>query len=189
MINDDKTKSKQMQFKLNHLERIIIEDSRINEELSQKLLQAIRFKEEFANNNLKTAQNTPLDNISSSSSSSNNLGIKVTNGNDRRSAKHDNEESKGEGVVQEIQLDINYNRNHNLSLLNPIATNRDFKGPVIPVLVFACNRVSIRNCLDNLIEYRPNVFQFPIIVSQVSIILRPFFLFYLPNCIIIFCAS
>lgn len=38
--------------------------------------------------------------------------------------------------------------------------------PVIPVLVFACNRVSISKCLDNLIKYRPNAEQFPIIVSQ-----------------------
>lgn len=45
----------------------------------------------------------------------------------------------------------------------------DFKGPVIPILVFACNRISVRNCLDNLIQYRPNAKQFPIIVSQVSL--------------------
>lgn len=44
----------------------------------------------------------------------------------------------------------------------------DFKGPVIPILVFACNRISVRNCIDNLIQYRPNANQFPIIVSQVS---------------------
>ncbi|XP_059612919.1 alpha-1,3-mannosyl-glycoprotein 2-beta-N-acetylglucosaminyltransferase [Phlebotomus argentipes] len=41
-----------------------------------------------------------------------------------------------------------------------------FSGPTIPVIVFACNRVSISNCLDNLIQYRPNKKQFPIIVSQ-----------------------
>uniref|UniRef100_A0A7G3AQE2 Alpha-1,3-mannosyl-glycoprotein 2-beta-N-acetylglucosaminyltransferase n=1 Tax=Lutzomyia longipalpis TaxID=7200 RepID=A0A7G3AQE2_LUTLO len=41
-----------------------------------------------------------------------------------------------------------------------------FSGPVIPVIVFACNRISISNCLDNLIQYRPNKKQFPIIVSQ-----------------------
>lgn len=38
--------------------------------------------------------------------------------------------------------------------------------PVIPVLVFACNRVTVTKCLDNLLEYRPSVEQFPIIVSQ-----------------------
>lgn len=44
--------------------------------------------------------------------------------------------------------------------------NRTFRGPVIPILVFACNRVSVAKCLDNLLEYRPNVHQFPIVVSQ-----------------------
>lgn len=39
--------------------------------------------------------------------------------------------------------------------------------PVIPVIVFACNRVSVSKCLDNLVEFRPNKEQFPIIVSQV----------------------
>ncbi|KAL9918096.1 alpha-1,3-mannosyl-glycoprotein 2-beta-N-acetylglucosaminyltransferase [Glossina fuscipes fuscipes] len=38
--------------------------------------------------------------------------------------------------------------------------------PIIPILVLACNRVSIAKCLDNLIQYRPNAEQFPIIVSQ-----------------------
>lgn len=38
----------------------------------------------------------------------------------------------------------------------------------IPVLVFACNRVSVSRCLDRLIQYRPDPDKFPIIVSQVS---------------------
>lgn len=41
-----------------------------------------------------------------------------------------------------------------------------FTGTRIPVIVFACNRVSISICLDNLIKYRPHRQQFPIIVSQ-----------------------
>lgn len=45
--------------------------------------------------------------------------------------------------------------------------NKEYKGTVIPVLVFACNRVSVSRCLDQLIQYRPNPDQFPIIVSQV----------------------
>lgn len=36
----------------------------------------------------------------------------------------------------------------------------------IPILVFACNRISITKCLDKLILYRPNPDKFPIIVSQ-----------------------
>lgn len=39
-------------------------------------------------------------------------------------------------------------------------------GPVIPVIVFACNRVTVEKCLNQLIMFRPSREQFPIIVSQ-----------------------
>lgn len=39
-------------------------------------------------------------------------------------------------------------------------------GPVIPVLVFSCNRVTVQRCLDQLINHRPSVDQFPIVVSE-----------------------
>lgn len=45
--------------------------------------------------------------------------------------------------------------------------NGDVNSPVIPVIVFACNRVSIRRNLDALIKHRKSREQFPIIVSQV----------------------
>lgn len=45
---------------------------------------------------------------------------------------------------------------------------KEYRGTIIPVLVFACNRVSVSRCLNQLIKYRPNPDQFPIIVSQVS---------------------
>ncbi|GJQ76575.1 Mgat1 [Trypoxylus dichotomus] len=45
-------------------------------------------------------------------------------------------------------------------------TKKEHNGFVIPILVFACNRVSVSRCLDQLIHYRPNPDQFPIIVSQ-----------------------
>ncbi|XP_011202049.1 alpha-1,3-mannosyl-glycoprotein 2-beta-N-acetylglucosaminyltransferase [Bactrocera dorsalis] len=48
----------------------------------------------------------------------------------------------------------------------PTMTHMANGEPVIPILVIACNRVSIRKCLDNLVQYRPNADQFPIIVSQ-----------------------
>lgn len=40
------------------------------------------------------------------------------------------------------------------------------KGPVIAILVFSCNRVTVNRCLDGLLRYRPSKQQFPIIVSQ-----------------------
>lgn len=55
-------------------------------------------------------------------------------------------------------------------ILKPTMTHMPNGEPVIPILVIACNRVSIRKCLDNLVQYRPNAAQFPIIVSQVLLL-------------------
>lgn len=38
--------------------------------------------------------------------------------------------------------------------------------PVLPVLVIACDRVTVKRCLDNLVKFRPSKETFPIIVSQ-----------------------
>lgn len=62
--------------------------------------------------------------------------------------------------------------NNNIPLNNKIEfngkyVNGDVNVPVIPVIVFACNRVSISRSLDALIKHRPSREQFPIIVSQV----------------------
>ncbi|NXJ73029.1 MGAT1 acetylglucosaminyltransferase, partial [Rostratula benghalensis] len=37
---------------------------------------------------------------------------------------------------------------------------------VLPVLVLACDRSSVRRCLDGLLRYRPSAQRFPLIVSQ-----------------------
>ncbi|XP_053621108.1 alpha-1,3-mannosyl-glycoprotein 2-beta-N-acetylglucosaminyltransferase [Plodia interpunctella] len=43
----------------------------------------------------------------------------------------------------------------------------DFDSPLIlPILVMACDRVTVERCLDNLVKYRPDKTIFPIIVSQ-----------------------
>lgn len=75
-----------------------------------------------------------------------------------------------DSVIKEITLEDT--RINTLSKLNSLEEKdyNSFNGPIIPVLVFACNRISINKCLDNLIEYRPNSHQFPIIVSQVIIL-------------------
>ncbi|NXM76879.1 MGAT1 acetylglucosaminyltransferase, partial [Serilophus lunatus] len=38
--------------------------------------------------------------------------------------------------------------------------------PVLPVLVLACDRSTVRRCLDKLLRYRPSERRFPVIVSQ-----------------------
>lgn len=40
------------------------------------------------------------------------------------------------------------------------------QNPVIAVLLFACNRVTVRRNLDQLIKFRPSATTFPIVVSQ-----------------------
>lgn len=69
--------------------------------------------------------------------------------------------------VDPIENEIPFNNKINF---NGKYLNDDENKPVIPVIVFACNRVSVSRSLDLLIKYRPNREQFPIIVSQVCII-------------------
>lgn len=38
--------------------------------------------------------------------------------------------------------------------------------PIIAILVFSCNRITVQRCLDQLIKHRPSIEQFPIIVSE-----------------------
>ncbi|XP_030014897.1 alpha-1,3-mannosyl-glycoprotein 2-beta-N-acetylglucosaminyltransferase a [Sphaeramia orbicularis] len=55
------------------------------------------------------------------------------------------------------------------SLWEPSNRNRPkvvSRPPVIPILVIACNRVTVRRCLDKLLEHRPSAELHPIIVSQ-----------------------
>lgn len=66
-----------------------------------------------------------------------------------------------------------------VSRLKELSQSRSAHGPIIPILVIACNRISIRRCLDDLIRGRPDPNQFPIIVSQVwhtCFCINPFFL-------------
>ena len=49
-----------------------------------------------------------------------------------------------------------------------IKEKEDFSN-VIPVLMFACNRVTISKSLDNLLKIRKDEKKFPIIVSQVKV--------------------
>ncbi|NWI39129.1 MGAT1 acetylglucosaminyltransferase, partial [Picathartes gymnocephalus] len=47
-----------------------------------------------------------------------------------------------------------------------IASSTEAEFPVIPVLVLACDRSSVRRCLDKILRYRPSARRFPVIVSQ-----------------------
>lgn len=67
-------------------------------------------------------------------------------------------------MQKEILLQI---QNHQ-SLWEPSnrARPRVPRQPVIPILVIACNRVTVKRCVDKLLQYRPSAELYPIIVSQ-----------------------
>lgn len=75
---------------------------------------------------------------------------------------------KNREIVDDLHVVIKNNKEEDVKPSQLESFKSEFKGTVIPILVFACNRPSVSRCLDKLIEYRPNSDQFPIIVSQVS---------------------
>lgn len=146
---------KDMLVKLNHLENSIKEEAEIHDDLMKQLLTAIKNRDSLVAA-AAAASEAPGSTTLKSVPTLNVVASVV---------------SVGGGIIKEIPLmpDASISNRNNLSSIRTMARSDDnFRGPVIPVLVFACNRVSVRKCLDNLIEYRPNVNQFPIIVSQVS---------------------
>ncbi|XP_054620183.1 alpha-1,3-mannosyl-glycoprotein 2-beta-N-acetylglucosaminyltransferase b [Dunckerocampus dactyliophorus] len=53
-----------------------------------------------------------------------------------------------------------------VSITNKLATSVASPEVVIPILVIACDRVTVKRSLDKLIQYRPSPELYPIIVSQ-----------------------
>ncbi|XP_011297852.1 alpha-1,3-mannosyl-glycoprotein 2-beta-N-acetylglucosaminyltransferase isoform X2 [Fopius arisanus] len=76
--------------------------------------------------------------------------------------------SKNEGVQNALGNDQKNQGASPFEKLRALALHNPSNGgaPVIPVIVFSCNRVTVRRCLDQLIKLRPSANQFPIIVSQ-----------------------
>ncbi|XP_015120792.1 alpha-1,3-mannosyl-glycoprotein 2-beta-N-acetylglucosaminyltransferase [Diachasma alloeum] len=75
--------------------------------------------------------------------------------------------NKDEGTQVSPENHLKNEGTSQLEKLRGLATSKPLNGaPVIPVIVFSCNRVTVRRCLDQLIKLRPSAEQFPIIVSQ-----------------------
>ncbi|XP_063984601.1 alpha-1,3-mannosyl-glycoprotein 2-beta-N-acetylglucosaminyltransferase isoform X2 [Diachasmimorpha longicaudata] len=75
--------------------------------------------------------------------------------------------SKGEGIQVSPGHNLKSRETSPLEKLRALAAFKPTNGaPVIPVIVFSCNRVTVGRCLDQLIKLRPSAEQFPIIVSQ-----------------------
>ncbi|XP_060800255.1 alpha-1,3-mannosyl-glycoprotein 2-beta-N-acetylglucosaminyltransferase a [Neoarius graeffei] len=69
------------------------------------------------------------------------------------------EELKKNGTALRSKLDTKSNHTN-------VRSKFQSSRAVIPILVMACNRVTVKRCLDRLLEYRPSAELFPIIVSQ-----------------------
>lgn len=166
-----------IQNQLNDLERSIHEESKHHEYLVKKLLLILQLNRE--NEDRKAISQISAGAIESSNGKnhvqSNGVGSIAIPATEKKNNAETNEIDfanaapiGGEEITtsaEDSQTILHYKlKKLTKDYLNII----DFKGPVIPILVFACNRISVRNCLENLIRYRPNARQFPIIVSQVS---------------------
>ena len=77
----------------------------------------------------------------------------------------DNEEWKNEERVEESVDNQNNSENDNDDDID-VEPDKVQSKPIIPILVFSCNRVTVNKALDLLISYRPSKEQYPIIVTQ-----------------------
>lgn len=156
---------------LNRLESNIQEENLIHDQLVKKLIEIVRLKED-GHGKSATIKNQSINNNPNGIPNYGKDINRLTGALSPPDIKNDNEFlSSTEIALNDIDAPI-------INKLKELKNRKhDIKGPIIPVLVFACNRISVRNCLDDLVRYRPNSYQFPIIVSQVSFSLFIFHIF------------
>lgn len=169
--NDHRPQRDELLRQLNRLETNIQEENVIHDQLVKKLIEIARLKDkDLDKHNEIHAAAAVNKNILTEANRGDGIDKPIPNESNRiidslKSPISDNDVNLPNTELEPVDADAQViNR---LNALNKRKT--DFKGPIIPVLVFACNRISVRNCLDDLIKYRPNANQFPIIVSQVMI--------------------
>ncbi|XP_023665630.1 alpha-1,3-mannosyl-glycoprotein 2-beta-N-acetylglucosaminyltransferase b [Paramormyrops kingsleyae] len=73
-----------------------------------------------------------------------------------------NREKHSEGVSALPNAELNKEPTNSIKLATTVVPSP----VIIPILVIACNRVTVKRSLDKLIEYRPSPELYPIIVSQ-----------------------
>lgn len=153
---------------LNRLETNIQEENIIHDQLVKKLIEIVRLKDQ-KDIGIAKVSSYKSHNVSNG----NNIGTIASKELNPETSRIINSlgEPDTDNGVKVLNSEVEPEDSDTL-LINRLKElnnrHQDFKGPIIPVLVFACNRISVRNCLDDLIKYRPNSYQFPIIVSQVG---------------------
>lgn len=66
--------------------------------------------------------------------------------------------------AQQLQVEPMYSSEASYNV--PMKGKLPNGSPILAILVFSCNRITVQRCLDQLIKYRPSIEQFPIIVSE-----------------------
>lgn len=181
---DNRRKRDDFVKQMNDLETNIYKENELHDHLVKLLVEIVQLKNV---NNGQQSQGAAAANALANQNLINDTPIKNNNGVDKNvifGYENNNIADTAEGKVEaEAKAEVGadgdaepFNKQAKLDarLRQLNSRNGDnLKGPIIPVLVFACNRISVRNCLDDLVRYRPNnsasVQQFPIIVSQVKI--------------------
>ncbi|KAG7199870.1 hypothetical protein KM043_014319 [Ampulex compressa] len=129
-------------------------EQRVKQEIAvnQKLLQDIQVEKERQEEAkaLKSVQKDAQE-------------IKSENTNKARESKEDWKEATNK---QTSKWDLPQTLNHDSFLNTPTRSKLPDGSPIIVVLVFSCDRVTVDRCLDQLIRLRPSAEQFPIVVSQ-----------------------
>lgn len=169
--------------KLNRLENNIEEENVIHDQLVKKLIEIVRLKDDKDNNNGDKQKDTyKVVKEKQEVVDRNHIDSTIEKANKANSADKniivthiiDKDYDKNRKTVKSqvappapaATVDSDTELISQLKELNQRSSDATFKGPIIAVLVMACNRISIRTCLDDLIKYRKNADQFPIIVSQ-----------------------
>lgn len=172
-LNEVRRQREDVLKQLNRIESNIYEENELHDQLVKKLIEIVRLKDQQPNG---VNSNSILEN------NNKNLNDGIDKNGIAYDIKDDTNKIDGLDTVNGAENEINNEDEiqaqliERLRKLNKPVTNQ--KGPTIAVLVFACNRISVRNCLDDLVQYRPNSHQFPIIVSQVSFCIIHNYYFY-----------
>ncbi|XP_076237692.1 alpha-1,3-mannosyl-glycoprotein 2-beta-N-acetylglucosaminyltransferase isoform X2 [Calliopsis andreniformis] len=100
--------------------------------------------------------------------------LDIVNGNGGEKQKNTNHDDQNKVLIEEEEKDKENTKSVPIEVADVSKTSHNvpMKGklpngsPIIAVLVFSCNRVTVQRCLNQLIKYRPSIEQFPIIVSE-----------------------
>jgi len=156
--------NRNLELKIDNLNQQMKEQVRTNSLLLNKLKLLLKNKESYVDvNNLVDLLDDPeldIDKV---------LRPKLTELNKPKAASS----------VQRVHSDVAFEKSHEEIKEEIIVKDDDDddivinkndiqtpEKPVIPVLVFSCNRVTVNRALDLLLTYRPSKEQFPIIVTQ-----------------------